>query len=328
MNEPIDVVVTWVDGNDKAHIQKLNDYFHHQGIVRPDNVEPTRFNQCGEINYCIRSIFRFAPWIRTIYVITDAQTPSIINQLRGTQYEHKVKIIDHRDVFAGYEHQLPTFNSLAIESVLWRIEGLSDRFIYFNDDCFLTQPVSFHDFFRDDKLVFRGTWKVQSDKKLKNYYHKMINLLKNKSSTSSVNNEHRTLQENSAKQTGWDKHFFHLPHIPFPIRKKTLSSFFQKYPEILEENLSHPFRNHAQTWSISLAHHLEIKQGDVVFDHSLKAVTINGAFHSLTKIESRLAHAQTKKTAFICMQSIDSANDATQATLFKWLDQQILLREA
>jgi Stealth protein CR2, conserved region 2 len=33
---------------------------------------------------------------------------------------------------------LPTFNSRAIESMLWRIDGLADRFVYFNDDMMLT----------------------------------------------------------------------------------------------------------------------------------------------------------------------------------------------
>ena len=51
-------------------------------------------------------------------------------------------VVDHREVFAGYEQFLPTFSSRAIESMLWRIPDLSERFLYLNDDFMLLRPVT------------------------------------------------------------------------------------------------------------------------------------------------------------------------------------------
>ena len=51
----------------------------------------------------------------------------------------------------NYEEFYPTFNSLAIESNLHRIAGLSEKFIYFNNDMFIGKPVSSEYFFSGDK---------------------------------------------------------------------------------------------------------------------------------------------------------------------------------
>jgi hypothetical protein len=58
-----------------------------------------------------------------------------------------VTIVDHREIF-GDDGVLPTFNSHAIESCLHRIDGLSDHYLYLNDDVFfgrrVTPSVFFH----------------------------------------------------------------------------------------------------------------------------------------------------------------------------------------
>ncbi len=75
-----------------------------------------------------------APWIRTIYIVTASQVPVWLNTAHP-----RVRIIDHKELFPDPAAQLPTFNSLAIESVLHRIPGLSEYFLYFNNDgsCFV-----------------------------------------------------------------------------------------------------------------------------------------------------------------------------------------------
>ena len=43
--------------------------------------------------------------------------------------------------------------------MLWRIEGLADRFLYFNDDMMLVGPVEPTDFFSNEgKVNLRGRW--------------------------------------------------------------------------------------------------------------------------------------------------------------------------
>ena len=129
------------------------------GSTHAAAADPTRFGDCGEIDYCVASLLRFAPWLRTIHIVTDAQTPSLMERLKGTPFEDRVRVVDHKVIFSGYEQFLPTFSSLSIEAMLWRIPGLAERFIYLNDDFQIIRPVALEDFFRDDGVVLRGKWR-------------------------------------------------------------------------------------------------------------------------------------------------------------------------
>src|SRR5687767_6483452 len=147
---PVDVVVAWVDGRDRKHRAKRRRYLADPGgDTKPERmaVKAQRFSDNDEIRYCLRSIHNYAPWVRTIWLVTDDQVPASIARRRAERYN--IRIVDHREIFRGYEQLLPTFNSLAIETMLWRIEGLADRFLYFNDDMMLVGPVKPADFFCD-----------------------------------------------------------------------------------------------------------------------------------------------------------------------------------
>jgi hypothetical protein len=310
---PIDAVVTWVDGQDQALQKKLTDYLARSGLAIPDSMLRMRLNQCGEINWCIKSLLCFAPWLRTIYIVTDNQTPPIVQTLKDSPDQHKIKMIDHRDIFSSFENALPTFNSLTIESALWRIEGLADHFIYLNDDCTLLRPTQPEDFFRNNKPVLRGTWKTFLHKKWQNRCKTWLGF-------TIPDNPFRILQENTARMAGFEKTCFHLPHAPLPLLKQTFEHFFQKHPEHFTRNIQYPLRDAKQFWPISLAQHLDIKNNQVVFDNTLQAMMINGAVHSTNKIKARLAKAKKNHTALFCMQNLDFAPQATQNLVFDWLD--------
>jgi hypothetical protein len=320
-SDPVDAVITWVDGNTKAHTSKRAKHLAKMGKVSQEASAATRFNQCGEISYCVKSILRFAPWIRTIFIVTDAQTPSIMKELMGTPFAQKIKLIDHRDIFQGYEHCLPTFNSVTIESMLWRINGLSEKFIYFNDDIFLLRAVRYEDFFKDDKLVLRGQWRLLSEYKWRKVWKQITKFIFNKKSDVSIQNFFQIIQENAARLVGWTKYYFHLSHAPLPAKKKNFEDFFQTQPAIFLENLGHPFRDNSQFMPFLLAQGLEINQKKAIFDKHLKAVYINCTYHPLTKIQRRLLAADKKNVAFLCTQSMDLASESTQTMLFDWLKQ-------
>ena len=158
-NDKIDAVITWVDGNDPVHQAKRAQFLtNKRENARKDVAGETRFNQVGEIYCCIASILRFAPWINKIYIVTDNQDPHVEDYIKIHFPDNKipVEVVDHKVVFEGYEKHLPTFNSLAITSVLWRIPGINERFILFNDDVMLQRPVTPEDFYRDNKIVLYG----------------------------------------------------------------------------------------------------------------------------------------------------------------------------
>jgi hypothetical protein len=124
---PLDLVYTYVDGDDPLHHLKRRHWDSDQtGGGLEDRV---RFCNLGEIRYSVRSALKHMPWIRRIYIVTDSQTPRVDECLIGSG---RVVIVDHRDIIP--QEYLPNFNSIAIESFLHRIEGLSDIYLYDNDD--------------------------------------------------------------------------------------------------------------------------------------------------------------------------------------------------
>lgn len=179
--EKIDAVITWVDGEDPEHQRKRLQASQRSPleISRNSNV-PTRFQNNGEIYFCIASILKYAPFIRKIFIVTDAQIPAKLESFAksGICERDKIVIIDHSEIFKGFEKHLPTFNSLSIETMLWRIPGLSQEFIYFNDDMFLASDNTKQDFvFPDGRLVIYGTmmrvWPRVFKARLKRWEHKL-----------------------------------------------------------------------------------------------------------------------------------------------------------
>ena len=133
----IDIVVTWVDGNDPAWQKERSEYLGEAG-----SKGDLRFRDWGLLRYWFRGIEKFAPWVRQVFFVTWGHVPEWLNTEKP-----KLRIVRHSEYIP--EEYLPTYNSHTIELNLHRIKGLSEQFLYFNDDFFLTKetPASF--FFRN-----------------------------------------------------------------------------------------------------------------------------------------------------------------------------------
>ncbi|GGY31130.1 stealth family protein [Streptomyces omiyaensis] len=142
---PVDVVYTWVDGADPAWLRRRAE-FSGEGY-HAEAANAARYLSRDELRYSLRSLHMYAPWVRNIYLVTDDQTPEWLDT--GAP---GLKVVPHRDVFRSPE-LLPTFNSHAIESQLHHIEGLSEHFLYFNDDVMLGNEVTPGDFFLANGLT-------------------------------------------------------------------------------------------------------------------------------------------------------------------------------
>ena len=320
----IDAVISWVDGQDPLYQQKLRSFCAEQGLNHQVAVEPTRINQVNEIHYCLHGLRRFAPWIRTIYIVTNQQIPPTVTALQGKAFGNKLKIIDQNELLFESNATLPVFNSLSIEWLIWRIKGLSNHFLYLNDDFFIIREVTPEDFFRNHRVILRGEWKVQAMQKWSYQIKQRVFSWMGCSAPELKTNPHRSWQENSAQLMGWKKRFYLLPHAPFPLFKETFESFIKQNPQFLSDNIRYPFRDPNQISSIPLMIHLELKQKRVIFDSYYQTIMVNGATHSLKKIKSRLACAhRNRRVAFVCMQSIDQAPIMTQSYLMEWLKHHI-----
>ncbi|WP_085248738.1 stealth family protein [Gilliamella mensalis] len=147
-NEPIDVVITWVNNHDPKWIKKLEYYKKQQNInvINPISIDNARFENHGELFYVIKSIALFMPWIRNIFLVTDDQIPEFV-----LSNKNKVVIVDHNQIID--KAYLPTFNSHVIEAHLHNIPNLSENFIYFNDDVFVARKLPKSHFISGNNLT-------------------------------------------------------------------------------------------------------------------------------------------------------------------------------
>jgi hypothetical protein len=135
--DAIDAVYLWVDSSTAAFRQAFEAYGPTASQPADSDAQSeNRFRDNGELRFSLRSLERFAPWIRRIYIVTNGEVPKWL-----VQPHPRVTIIPHDSLFLR-KSDLPTFNSNAIELQLHRIPDLSDRFLYFNDDLFLLGAIS------------------------------------------------------------------------------------------------------------------------------------------------------------------------------------------
>ena len=138
----IDLVYLWVDGNDPKWQAKRNAFLERK-VENSLSSFNGRYVNNDELKYSLRSVERYAPWVRKIFIVTDDQTPEWLDIENP-----KIKIIDHKEILPA--ESLPCFNSNVLEHFLCKISNLSEYFILSNDDTFFNKIVSPTTFFGKD----------------------------------------------------------------------------------------------------------------------------------------------------------------------------------
>lgn len=302
IGDAIDVVIAWVDGRDRRHRAKRTRYLADPGAdTEPerDAHSGRRFSDNDEIRFCLRSIRNYAPWVRTIWLVTDNQVPAAIDRRRAER--DNIRIVDHHQIFRGYEQLLPTFNSLAIESMLWRIEGLADRFLYVNDDMMFVGPVEPTDFFsHEGKVKLRGRWSNWKERPEKgNSFHGGNKLL-------------------GAQLLGYTpEHFFSSDHVIYPLLRPAMAELFDEFKPAFLTNAAYRFRDRRQFWPISAHDHLllksdrarVVKPGNSV--HFSKGYCLTASPDALTTRLEQLAEEGMRMTCINYLEAVvDKVPDA------------------
>eukprot|EP01127_Copromyxa_protea_P003779 TRINITY_DN1356_c0_g3_i1.p1 TRINITY_DN1356_c0_g3~~TRINITY_DN1356_c0_g3_i1.p1 ORF type:complete len:957 (-),score=219.28 TRINITY_DN1356_c0_g3_i1:368-3238(-) len=161
----IDIVYTWVNGSDPRMAEALrrvkDALLIKQGLTATpkcnstqdpekddcwkDDATANRYIDNEELRYSLRSVEKFAPWVRHIFIVTNGQIPYWLD------IEHpKITVVPHNVIFTNKSH-LPTFSSPAIEANLHNIPGLSRHWIYLNDDVMFGETVWPDDFVTNGK---------------------------------------------------------------------------------------------------------------------------------------------------------------------------------
>lgn len=320
-NRPIDAVITWVDGNDERHRAKRMKYGNETIFNAEDIAGNSRFASLGEIFYCVASLNRFAPWLNKIYLVTDEQDPHIDELIEKHFPDGHIpmEIVDHKTIFRGYEEYLPTFNSISIESMTWRIPGLSEHYIEFNDDFILAAPVTSEDFFTSDgKVVCYG-------KKSNYLLTKLSRMIKYRKDGGKKVTFKETML-NAATLLGIYSSFIKFNHIPRALLKSKYKQYFNEHPEHLKKNISHRFRNHTQYNPQELFYLLMDKEKRC----ELRSANKNLLYlkpKDLSYIQKKLSRfTLSPETKFGCFNAIDLACEDGQKMIIGWIEERIGLK--
>ena len=132
-DEPIDIVTKYIDLTDKDLKMK--------GIKF---IPKDKDNE--ELRYSIRSILKYIPWIRYIYILMPNEKVKYFKE--PSEISEKIKYIKDKDLI-GFD----SANICSFTFELFKMEkfGLSKNFIYMEDDYFIGKPLKKTDFFYYDK---------------------------------------------------------------------------------------------------------------------------------------------------------------------------------
>lgn len=249
--EPIDFVVTWVDGNDPAWQEERA---RTLGLERLDSNGNgvCRYRDWSSFLYWFRAVEQFAPWVRYVHLVTWGHVPKWLN----TQCP-KLKIVNHRDFIP--EEYLPTYNCQPIELNIFRIPGLSEHFVYFNDDILLARPVKPEDFFVGGLPVHTGIARPWINRDNELPYHLFFNtygVANRENDIRSCIQTHpekwfsyvygREIRHNIAAWKSYGLPGMLFTHMGVPYRRSAMERVWKKYERYMEESCSYKLRHVSQ----------------------------------------------------------------------------------
>lgn len=262
INFPIDFIISWVDQSDPHWKKKYNKY---SGQSDDEEIE-VRYRDYGTLRYVFRSIEKYAPWVRKVFLVTDEQIPEWLNKNNP-----KLILVNHKDYIPN--KYLPTFNSNVIELNYYNIPVLSEHFVCFNDDTLINKPVQPENFF-DKKGNPKDTLGLNAIMPNSIFDHTHVNNLMIINSI--FPDKKDTLKKIlgklfSLKNMEWNlfslllfvwpkfTRFFD-PHIPISYKKSTYKKIVEQYPEIIEKTGNQKFRS-SEDFSIWVFRYVQMLSG-------------------------------------------------------------------
>lgn len=262
----IDVVITWLDGSDKAWLEEKIKYLPENEKYKA-GVSADRFRSWDNLQYIFRGIEKYMPWVNKVHFVTWGHLPKWLNKDCP-----KLNIVNHKDFIP--EKYLPTFNSCTIELNFHRIPGLSEQFINFNDDMFVIGPTKASDFFVDglpkDTAILtpftvnpNGIAALEMNNlEVVNTYFSRDDIKKNLGKWFNVKYGMKNLRTLIFMQ--WKRiNGIYEPHVPLGFLKSTYNELWEKENELFDSTSMNKFRskNDITDW---LIRHWQLAKGDFI----------------------------------------------------------------
>ena len=244
-NLDIDFVIPWVDGSDPEWIKEFNKYAPLEKQLAEDSSKE-RYRDMGLLRYWFRGVEKFAPWVRKVHFITNGQKPNWLN-LNAP----KLHWVKHEDYIRA--EYLPTFSSHPIEVGMRAIKDLTEHFVYFNDDFYLTSNVEKEFFFKKglpcDSAILNTfppddfvSHILMNDIEIINKNFSKHYIMKKKFLKWFSLSYGKSLVRTFSLLPWPDFTGFHVTHLPQSFLKSTLDEVWEKEKETLEKTMSHKFR--------------------------------------------------------------------------------------
>lgn len=239
----IDFVVTWVDSSDPLWQEEYAKY-----KTDGQSIDFSRYRDWNIFKYWFRAVEKYAPWVHKVFLVTNGQCPDWLDLNNP-----KIELVKHSDYIP--DKYLPTFNSRCIELNMGRIKGLSDRFVYFNDDVFINGPITQDYYFKKglpcDSTQENLTCATQYSPKDKfgislslycniavlNYHFDRRKVVKQ--AFSKWMGPHLPLKYNFASLLLMGHPYFQsfmTHHVEQPYLKKTFEDIWEKEPDFLDQS--------------------------------------------------------------------------------------------
>jgi Stealth protein CR2, conserved region 2/Stealth protein CR3, conserved region 3/Stealth protein CR4, conserved region 4/Stealth protein CR1, conserved region 1 len=256
----IDLVFSWVDGNDPEFRARRAAQMSQVLVGEGDDAE-ARIRQIDELKFAMRSVNMFAPWIRRIFIATDSAPPSWLA-------EHPMVTIVPAEEHFSDRAALPTYNSHAVESQLHNIPGLSEHFLYSNDDMFFGRPLKASMFFSPGGVTRFIEAKTR------------IGLGANDPTRSGFENAARVNRQLLFERFG-QVITRHLEHTAVPLRKSVLIEMEREFPEEFARTQSSAFRSGTDiSVTNSFYHYYALMTGRAVQQEKAKVRYVDTTSHA------------------------------------------------
>lgn len=283
---PVDVVYTWVDGADPQHRDIREHFRRQQPGVADDSAGPDRFRSRDELRYSLRSLEQFAPWVRTVYLVTNGQVPAWLDRSHP-----RLRLVRHSEIFPDV-NDLPTFSSFAIEANLHRIAGLSEHYLYFNDDILLGRPVSRDDFWTPGtgRQLYFETWP-----------------LPNRADRGTTTDRAMAHTLALLDRDGEAQQRRCLAHTPQLYSRSTVAALEARWPDAFRRTVAHRFRAHDDVALHVLYNFALLKGGARFFPVHLNEGAWPGTYTFVSlrpeprRLRQQLAQISARRPKFLCL---------------------------
>lgn len=152
VDKKVDIVYAWCDNNDEQFRAKLNHLLAVNGQATSSSNDDFRYQQMGEIKLSLLSVQKYFSQINRIYIVTNQQ--QFQTGFLNTSFKNKIQFVDHTEIMPKELTDKGVFNSNLIETFVWKIKGLSECFLYFNDDVILGDYIKDKHLFNTENVPY------------------------------------------------------------------------------------------------------------------------------------------------------------------------------